>query len=585
MIDTQAEFNRTMANLRNTPISDWDDIAVQLESTARKNSPVEKLHRDEFLTRVANGLAFVTFEYGVDGVSIEIAKYAKSLELLLSSYEDVNIHLIGEAFHPQSAVLFKSRWRRVRIEGINGWKKWEGGKWFSALFYEDMPDGSQTSTALAAEIFKQAVNIAGNLGNYILTNDIFLLLPINVMSNPGNPAFSIALALVSKVLDLYIINSNHDFYWEGGKTAAERASEDPPGSRDHFYRNADNQAFFQLFESLYPWNGRRWVQANINSLQSSRLVNQFGIPEEKVYELPTSVGEGFFETYTQADVKSARLRMSYILSGGEATLQTVSLDEHLKNLGSWMGNQAPIVMGAEKNLRVDLTANSLIYLLQPTRIIARKRIEKDVALVAALLEQGPLRVEFDANHDRQLVLHITGPAPIEHQTDLEIILRAFIQLLENLPASIAKRVFLAFSVGTENHPALKANNLKPLSIKDIYRLATVVLFPSETEGRGLPIIEASAAGVPIICSRYQPEQVFAEVVGEELPEDQQILYTLFPEGDFDSSFLDEVAGILLYPDKSQPRRIHNQKAVRMRYSTDALKTKFELLLDRLRTLP
>ena len=63
-------------------------------------------------------------------------------------------------------------------------------------------------------------------------------------------------------------------------------------------------------------------------------------------------------------------------------------------------------------------------------------------------------------------------------------------------------------------------------------MADAVVFPSETEGRGLPIIEASASGIPVICSQYRPREVFNDVIGESLPEEFRIRYTLFPGGKF-----------------------------------------------------
>ena len=78
----------------------------------------------------------------------------------------------------------------------------------------------------------------------------------------------------------------------------------------------DNTPFFTLFKSLYPWNGLRWLQVNINKLQTNKLIDFYGFPEEKVYEVGTCVSDEFFADYTQEDVKLARLRMGHILSGG-----------------------------------------------------------------------------------------------------------------------------------------------------------------------------------------------------------------------------------------------------------------------------
>jgi len=538
--------------------------------------PTSSPSKDAFLQKVAGGTAFLTFDYGIDGVSIEIAKYAQALENLYGAQG--NIHFIGGDFYPQADAVIKPEWPRFQIAGINGWSKWDGGKWFAALFYEDMPEGSLKSAEMAAEIYRQAVSIAGRLGGYLAENDISLLIPVNIASNPGNIALALALVLVTEAMGIYVINSNHDFYWEGGKPASEREPGEAPGVRDHFFRNVDNQPFIALLRTLYPWNGRRWLQVNINSLQSKRLVEEFGFSEDRVFELPTAVSDEFFRAYTMDDVKNARLRMGYILSDGEPVIHPIPAETHLAGLAGWMKAQSPVVLAARADLTLDPLSDDLIYLLQPTRVIARKRIERDLHLIGALLGHPPFRETFEKNENLQLVLHITGPIPIEHQADLETVLGAYLDLVRSMPASIADRLFLAFSVGHEDHPSFRANHLKRMHIEDIFRMATAIVFPSETEGRGLPIVEASAGGIPLICSRYHPQEVFADVVGEGLPENLQIQYTLFPEGDFTQSTLDEITGLLLHPENYHERREHNREAVRRRYSPEALRATFEKFL-------
>jgi len=244
-----------------------------------------------------------------------------------------------------------------------------------------------------------------------------------------------------------------------------------------------------------------------------------------------------------------------------------------------MARQTPQAIGARDGLSLDLTADDVIYLLQPTRVIARKRIEKGVELIQALL-QGPLRQPLEQQAGRQLILHITGPTPREHQSDLETILDAYGNLIDSLPSKVAERVFLAFSGGHETHLFFEELGFEDMTIADIFRMATVVLFPSEIEGRGLPIIESGAVGVPIICSRYRPEEVFAEVIGEDLPERHQIRYVLFPEDDYPEDFLSEVAHLLTSPEARTKWREHNRQAIRARYSEEALSAAFQRLLDR-----
>jgi glycosyltransferase involved in cell wall biosynthesis len=565
-------------------LSSWEEITAILSEFKDSVPTPPRMRSEEFLQLAGRGTAFITFDYGIDGVSIEISKYAQALQSLFEDWGDAEIHFIGGDFYSQADSVIRPDWRRFRIEGINGWAKWDNGKWFADLFYKDMPVGSERSKVLATEVYRQAAAIATQLGRYLVDQNISLIIPVNIASNPGNLALTLALTQVSEALGIYVINSNHDFYWDGGKPASERTPGEPPGVRDHFFRNVENTPFFSLFKSLYPWNGLRWLQANINELQTKKLIEYYGFPEEKVFEVATCVSDEFFAAYTREEVKLARLRMGHILSAGSAFMHPLPVDVHIEGLGDWMSNQTPRILGARSGLKVDPTSDDLIYLLQPSRIVARKRIERNLFLIQELFRRGPMREEFEINQKRQLVLHITGPTPIEHQIDHERVLRAYLEIRKNLPVSISDRIFLAFSVGHEDHPSFRAKNYQRLRIEDIYRMATAVLFPSKTEGRGLPIIESSACGVPLICSRYSPDEVFADVVGENLAEEQQIRYVLFPEGSFSDPFLNEVTELFLKSEMNKERIQHNKNAVRSRYSFEVLEDVFRTLLDRLRII-
>ena len=560
------------------PLSSWAEIANALKQIGSVEQKPLPASRAAFLQSAGLGTAFLTFDFGIDGVSIEIAKYARVLEKLYQPYGDARLHFIAGDFSRQADAILKDHWLRLQIDGINGWSKWDKGKWFDALFHEELPVGTEQSSEVAAEVYRQALVIAGKLGAYFVANKINLLITVNVASNPGNLALTLALVLITEALGTVVINSNHDFYWDEGKPSAEREPGEEAGDRDHFFRNADNRPFFSLLEMLYPWQGRRWLQVNINKRQSERLVKEFGFPPQSVFEIGTAVSDRLFDDYTSEDVKHARLRMANILSDGDTVIYPYSLGEHERILDKWMDAQVPKVIGARKGLRLDLFADDIVYLLQPTRVVARKRIEKGVELIQALL-QGPLRTTFEQNPARQMVLHITGPTPLEHQEDLETILDVYRDLIENLPPAFSERVFLAFSCGHETHVSFEEHSLEDMNITDIYRMATAVLFPSETEGRGLPIIESGAVGIPIICSRYEPEEVFAGVIGEDLPQDFRIHYLLFPEEEFSEAFLEEVADLLIHPEKWAKWREHNRQAVRLRYSTAALSAAFRRLLD------
>lgn len=560
----------------------WKDISDILLSIRKPPSSGNFLSGDAFRKLIRRGIAFLTFDYGIDGVSIEIAKYAASIEGLFPEEEKPEIHFLGSEYYPQADSVLESRWNRFTLPGTNGWSKWDDGKWFSALFYEDMPENSRISSMISSEIYKQAISIADRLGNYLSENGISLLIPVNIASNPGNPALTLAVVMVTEALGIYVLNSNHDFYWEGGKPESEKLPGEEPGIRDHFFRNSDNRRFFSLFESLYPWNGQRWIQVNINTLQSHRLINQYGFSKSRVFEISTCLSDEFFRNYTREDVIHSRLRMSLILSDGKDRVSSVSVESHLDKLEDWMANQVPCVIGFRNGLTFDALSENLTYLLQPTRIIARKRIEKNIHLLFALLKHKKFLDEFFSRHNSRIVLHITGPTPIEHQNDLETILRTYSEMKDSISDSILEKVFLAFSVGKEYHDSFRKRNLEKMCIEDIYRMATAVLFPSETEGRGLPILEAGASGIPLITSRYNPVEVFDDVVGKNQPEEQRVSYTLFPEGDFPETFLDEVTDIFLHRKKYRKPGEHNRKAVLKRYGTRAFEYRFDRLLEMLR---
>jgi glycosyltransferase involved in cell wall biosynthesis len=559
------------SSLLHTQIRNWDDIASAI--TALQNGSPKIKHNS--CNAFKSGIAFITFDYGIDGVSIEIEKYANCLERFFRDDDKntVPLHFIGGDFHDKADAVLKPYWKRYRIPDMNGWSKWSGGKWFSKLFYENMPEGSQISDDMAKEIWNQASNFADLLGEYLVNNNISLLIPVNICTNPGNPAVTLAVVMVTEALGISVISSNHDYYWEGGK--ADRKPNEEAGPRDHFFKNINNRPFFNLFKTLFPWNGKRWLQVNINEPQSEALVNSFGFDKKQVFELGSCISNEFLREYTFTEVLSARRRMAYILSGGSPVIIPVSIQDHIDSLSDWMKNQKPIVCANSSNLELDPTKEGTLYCLQPTRVVGRKRIYKDLKLLTALLNHDKLKNAFKDGSIQQLVFHITGPVPIEHQKDLEEVLNAYVEMCSNISSDVVNRIFIAFSVGTEIHPSLEKKGLEKLCIEDIYKLADIILFPSETEGRGLPIIESGACGVPIVCSRYYPGEVFDGVIGKGLPEEEQIKYVLFPEHDeFSNELLNEIANILLNPQSRNFYAEHNKAAVEKRYGIEMLVKKF-----------
>jgi len=566
-----------ISSLKKIDVSSWDDINLILDSFAER--PVSGPDRAHSFRPFPRGIAFVTFNYGIDGVTIEIAKYAKSLEkLALSENETTAIHMVGGNFLSSSDTLLDPRWQRLELRRFDGWNKWDEGKWFGKLFYEEMPERSVASSEAAAEIWRQAIEHAETLGDYIRANEISLLIPVNINSNPGNMAAALSMVIVSESLRIGVLNSNHDFYWEGGAPPSRGSESGRPGVRDHFFKNHQNRSFFRVLERIFPWNGSGWYQININEQQSQRLIGQFGFDRERVVEVETSIDDAFFEPCSVEQKSLGRLKMACILSGGNRTIRPVPLDAFLSHVDSWMENQRPLIFGARDGLELDIVPRSALYLLQPTRIVTKKRIDRDWELIGRLLSFGPFRERFEQDRSRTLVLHITGPVPIEHREDLVRIANAYRRALDTVPRNVADRLFTAFSVGVESHPSFADHGFDKLNIDDIYKLSDLVLFPSETEGRGLPILEAGAAGIPVVCSRYRPEQTFSELVGEALDDDLKIRYTLFPRGEIGEETLMEVTDLLFNRERFSERLNHNRRVVAARFDSRMLRKTFDDLL-------
>ncbi|HUG29199.1 MAG TPA: glycosyltransferase [Candidatus Limnocylindria bacterium] len=117
-------------------------------------------------------------------------------------------------------------------------------------------------------------------------------------------------------------------------------------------------------------------------------------------------------------------------------------------------------------------------LLMPSRVTARKNIELGLRTVAEMRRAG---------HPAGLI--VTGPAD-PHQASG----RAYMDLLHELRQSLGldgSAWFLSEEYGAPPSDA---------EISDLYRLADFLFVPSRDEGFGLPILEAAAARLPIVCT-------------------------------------------------------------------------------------
>lgn len=115
-------------------------------------------------------------------------------------------------------------------------------------------------------------------------------------------------------------------------------------------------------------------------------------------------------------------------------------------------------------------------LLHPARVLRRKNIELSIRVVKAMVDLG-----LDA------VLLVTG-APDPHNADGVLYCKELFSMVAEHELQDAV-LFLG-----------EASAIHDDDVRSLYGIADAVLFPSHSEGFGLPILEAALHTVPVFCS-------------------------------------------------------------------------------------
>jgi glycosyltransferase involved in cell wall biosynthesis len=113
-------------------------------------------------------------------------------------------------------------------------------------------------------------------------------------------------------------------------------------------------------------------------------------------------------------------------------------------------------------------------LLQPVRLTRRKRVEAAIDATAALRKRG-----------RNAMLVVTGIVGPHDKKN-----RAYLEELAARAKKVKGALLLA-ALGIRVHYD---------QVVDLYSLADVLVFPSESEGFGIPMLEAGLHRLPIVCS-------------------------------------------------------------------------------------
>jgi glycosyltransferase involved in cell wall biosynthesis len=134
-------------------------------------------------------------------------------------------------------------------------------------------------------------------------------------------------------------------------------------------------------------------------------------------------------------------------------------------------------------------------LLLPARITRRKNIEQAIAVVSALRRMG-----------LQPLLLVTGPPGPHNPTNV-----AYLERLHALRRELGAHESVVFLYEQYVDRTGQPRPISDAMLADLYRLADGLLFPSRSEGFGMPILEAGLAGIPIFCSDIPP---FRETAGD-----------------------------------------------------------------------
>ena len=99
------DFDKMKSALDNFHPEDWEDIELFLNRIKKSKKPVIIPSKGEALQCFARGTAFLTFSYGIDGVSIEISKYGHTRFKLFKEFEEVIDSLYWRKYWITSGVI------------------------------------------------------------------------------------------------------------------------------------------------------------------------------------------------------------------------------------------------------------------------------------------------------------------------------------------------------------------------------------------------------------------------------------------------------------------------------------------------
>ncbi|PLX13589.1 MAG: hypothetical protein C0597_11515, partial [Marinilabiliales bacterium] len=319
MKTSEGSIKKVLNKLKDENIQTWFDLGIFLDKIKENRKTPQKrfigTYEDFKAYMCKSNISFITYQYSIDGVSIEVEKYTK---IFSKKFTGAKIHYIGGKFFPEAEKIVPKGVKRYELSLIKGFDEWDLYKEF---FFTKLERGSKTYNDLIEKFWNQTLEIVNSLGTYIVENKIRLLYLINVCSNPGNISLSLAIVLLSEFLEIPVINNNHDFYWEGGNSEIDKKIKSlSDGPRDFFFTNAHIGEVFSIIEVLFPWDSKIWINVNINNQQNEHLININGHNPARVKEIGTAVDTTIYRNTSKRKKINTFYQFEQVLSRYSGTL-------------------------------------------------------------------------------------------------------------------------------------------------------------------------------------------------------------------------------------------------------------------------
>jgi glycosyltransferase involved in cell wall biosynthesis len=190
-----------------------------------------------------------------------------------------------------------------------------------------------------------------------------------------------------------------------------------------------------------------------------------------------------------------------------------------------------------------------VFILQPTRVVARKGIEHAVELIRRLKRPSA----------KLVISHESG----DEGSDYLQRIKDYAELMD------VEIVFVADRIAEERGVATDGRKL--FTLGDVFSQADLVTYPSEYEGFGNAFLEAIYYKLPVVCNRYTIYRMDIEPCG---------FRSVVFDGYVTNATVEEVGRVL--DDEKLRREMveHNYQVARQFFSYEVLEAELQLMVDR-----